>query len=428
VAAVIRRRRVEKRWLRSLALGASGVVVSFALVAGAAIGVSVAVQRLHSALPAGGAPQWSGVYGAAIACLSLALVAACYGAARRWASAEGAFLGAMLVLAVIALAVSAIMPGMSFVFAWPVFVAAAAALVASVAPRSIAFNAIPTAVSALVVVFMIVPTTYLMVCVALGLDAVGAAILAIFAAFAAWSLTPLLEAAIGGRPWVGSTALAAAALVLLVTGAATVRERSNRPSGATIVYALDADARRGWLAGSATSASARTWLERSLRSESSAQAGQAAPAWLTRSYNPRRITPAPIVALEPPTAVVVSDSLNRGGVRVVTLRVRAAAGSRSIAMAADAGVVLDAAVDGRRVERGRYRRSTPRWVLEYVDPPPDGFTLMLLLGPAPNPALALTARRAGLPTVSGISFPTRPPGILPIQDGDMTVVHKTVTF
>jgi hypothetical protein len=428
ITAIIRRRRVERRWFRSILVGASSVVVCLALVAGTAIGVTLTVQRLHAALQSGGAPEWSGIYAAAVAVLTLAIVAACYALARRWASAEGGFLGALLVVAILAAWVSAQAPGMSFVFVWPVFFTALATLAASVAPRSIAVMTISGAVSVAVVVFLIVPTVYLMVCVALGLDPTGAAILAVFTAIAAWCLVPLLEATLGDDAWRGPLALGVAGAILLVAGAVSVRESPAKPGGAALVYALDGDSQRAWLTGYATTMSARSWLERAIRSGSSGRPAAAPPLWLTQRYNPRRIAaaPAPEAAIDSPSATVVSDSANRGGVRVVTLRVQGSPGTRSIALAAEPGVVLDAAVDGRRVERARYRRSTQRWVLEFIDPPESGFTLMLILGPAKDPALSLEARRGGLPRLQGRVLPVRPPGILPIQEGDMTIVHKTL--
>src|SRR5687768_18247808 len=54
------------------------------------VGIALALQTLHATLPRGGAPEWSGLYGAAVALLSAAATSACYAGARRFATAWAA--------------------------------------------------------------------------------------------------------------------------------------------------------------------------------------------------------------------------------------------------------------------------------------------------------------------------------------------------
>ncbi len=428
IVGILRLRRDEERWLRGVILGAAGSILSLALVAGMAIGLAHGLQWLHGTLPTGGAPEWSGVYAVALALIAIAVVAAMVAVARRWASGEAIFPGALLVLAMLSVWVALEAPGMSYLLTWPVFLAALAAVASSTLARAGIVARVPILVVALVTISLIVPTVYLMVCVALGLEAAGAAILAAFTAIAVWSVLPLLDGMLTGAPWRVTSMILAAGGLVLVAGAATTRQTPRRPAASTLTYAVDGDSSRAWLTGAATSPLARRWLERSLPDAGTAQPSAIPPAWLTRSASARAFASVPAVPMASPKAERLRETMNTGGLRVVLLRVTPAPGTRSIVMSAEPGVVIDAAVDGRRVDRARYRRPTQTWTLQYIAPPDSGFTLQLMLGPAARPALSLQSRRSGIPALPGVRLPARTDGILAIQEGDMTVVHSMVSL
>lgn len=90
--------------------------------------------------------------------------------------------------------------------------------------------------------------------------------------------------------------------------------------------------------------------------------------------------------------------------------------------------VLDAAVDGLRIDTSRYRRRPAAWRLDYSAPPDSGVTLALTLPAGGSVSLDLTARAAGLPALTGVRLPARSPGVVTSQTGDVTVAHQVVHF
>jgi Peptidase family M28 len=401
-------------------LGALALLLSVVIAAFAAAGVAALLERLHASLPWGGTPQWRGIYAAAIAALAIAIVAVAVAVARRGATENIRALdaGALVAFALMGLFVTAALPGASFLFTWPVLAAGAAALAAAMAPRPFATAARWLATA--VIIFVLAPTIYLMVCVALGLDVAGAGVLAVLAALGCWLLLPHLWE-ISSRPWRAPAAAAAAALGLIVIGIFTVRTNAAQPAGTAFVYASDSAANGAWLTGSATNAWSRAWVAGELRSRASLPAA-VPPAWLTRTFSSRRIVAAPMVPLPAPVATIVKDSASPDA-RVVTLRIRAA-GARSVQVSAE-GEVLSARVDDRDIRTDRYRAPPSPWRLEYVAPSDSGFTITLALRPGAH-AVSLVARRVGLPP--GIPVPARPPGIIPVGSGDATHIYRRIAL
>jgi hypothetical protein len=423
VIATVRRR--EPRWLRDVILSALATLVALIVGALVAAAIAVALERVHGARPLGGNPAWSTTYATAIALVVIAIVAGTYSIVRRWASASGLHSGALLIWALLSLLVAIAAPGASFLFVWPLF---AIALVAAIAPR---VTTRPRALAALtwlvtlVALFLIVPTTYTIVCVALGLDATGATILAVLTALTTWLLAPHLETMRGSRPGVAPLVAALAAVVFVSIGFATERTNARNPTGASFTYAVDADSAKAWLTGSATSPSGRTWIARAVEQAAGGRREGALPSWLTRGFDPRRTVPAPhSTSISPPTATVVSDSIS-GERRFVSVRIRPGAGMQELMVAPDNATVIAASIDGRPIDTSRYRRRRA-WPLQLVAPPDSGFILALTLRPSGRAVLGLMGRVGTIPSLEGFQIPRRPAGVLPVHDGDATLIYRRV--
>jgi hypothetical protein len=418
VAAIVLGGKREERWGRGVLIGAATFVAALIVALFLNLCLSFGVSRLHAGA-IGGASEWSAIYAAAYAFVCVAVVLAAWMSARRFAGAASLQLGGLAVLAAITLALAIKVAGVSFLFAWPLLFAGIAALLAAMG-RAVA-SRIAAWVAAAVALIMLVPTIHAMVVVALGLDQTGTALLSILAVVALWLVALLLDA-LGApgtlRPAIGTGALA---VILLLVGAATVRTNARNPAGSTFAYVIDSDSLRGWLAGSGTTAGVRHWVRREFNVETP---DARVPAWLLRSFEARRIKPAPVGAFVAPTVTLLSDSATATG-RVVTLRVRPDTGTLSVSISADSGIAA-AAVDGRAIDRSRYRGRATRWTLEYVAPPDSGFTLRLQLAGAIAPSLSILARRPGIPQLTGLTVPARPAGVLPIQAGDQSIVFKRV--
>ena len=417
IAGVVIARRADERWARGIGIGGGALVASLVVALIVNLCLSYAVSRIHAAI--GGAPEWSAIYGAGFAFACVAVFLTTWFLARRVATAASLHLGGLAVLAVVTVFVAARVPGVSFLFAWPLILSAAAALIAakgaSVAARIAAW------VAAAVALIMLAPTIHAMVIVALGLDQTGTALLSVLAMVALWLIAGLLDEL--ATPWSRYPLIAAELAVILIgVGLGYVRTKPRMPAGSTFAYVIDSDSLRAWLAGSGTTPAVRAWVRRELNVETP---DARAPAWLSRSFEARRIKPAPVSAFVAPSVTLLSDSATAAG-RVVNLRIRPDTGTLSVSVSADSGMIVSAAVDGRGIDRSRYRSRAPRWTLEYVAPGDSGFTLRLVLPAQSAPALQVLARRPGVPKVTGLEIPARPAGVLPIQNGDQTIVYKRV--
>lgn len=418
VAFGLNARRERAAWLAA-GLGVVTLMVSVTAAALLAAGAARLFAWLHASLPWGGTPDWRGIYALAIALLTTAIITAAITLGRSVSRGQTRALdcGAIVALGALAVFVTVIMPGVSFLFTWPVFAAAGAGIVAALSPPAI--TSLARWIATAFIVCLVVPTSYLMVCVALGLDVTGAAVLAILTAFGVWLLAFHIDAA--SNRWRLALGAAAAALVAIAIGVFTVRSDARRPAGSAFVYAADSGS--AWLMGSATNAWARDWVQRELVSRADSRR-DVIPSWLMRSLASRRVVGAPLVSVPAPNAAVVGDAL-AGNERIVTVRIMAP-GARSVQVSAETGVVARARVDDRDVARDGDRARSQRWSLEYVAPPDSGFMLTLAMHPGTDHALSLVARYPGFP--SGIPIPTRPAGIIPIGAGDATHVYRLVSL
>ena len=425
LVAATRQRSSDARWAFSIAMGASAAIVSLLLAACAGYALGLGLTKFHASIGSG-APRWSGWYAASVAMFVLAIATLAPGAARRWMGSSW-HAGALLVWATLSFTIAVAAPGASFLFTWPVLAAALAHVIVVWKARTIAVRTSLGLGTAVVVVFLIVPTAYLMVGVGLGLDAVGGAILAVLAAVAGALIAPELLAPSGDRPALTPMAALAAGLVLLVVGLTTVRTSAAHPTAGTLVYATDADSGDAWLTGSA-GVGASDWLGSALRA-ARADSGRTTPRWLLRQIRGRAavaIRPSPNVPAAA-IATILKDSSGPGG-RTVVMRIKPGRDTWSIGLQMDTGSVISASVNGRPIDASRYRSRPARWGIDFIAPPDSGFTLSLTVPSGATSQLGVTARYSGLPPLPGVALPARPPGVLPIQSGDMTVVYRRLSF
>jgi hypothetical protein len=420
VGALVVRRR-EPKLLAGVAIGFTIAIVT-AVVAGT-IGLAAAngMASLHGSIGSG-APEWSSVYALAIALMALAVAASGYAFGRRWGDGFAVQAGALIAWGALGLWLALAMPGVSFLFAWPgLFFGIALMLTALKADRRT--REVMTWLATIVAILLVAPTLYLMICVALGVNPAGAAILALLTALGSTLLWVHFESIAPRRWWGIPAAAGVAAIVLFVVGTITVRSTRARPTGAALLYAVDADSGKAWLSGLAWSSGARLWLSRALQS-SGTQRADSSPAWVRRYADRANLFDAPmsIPALAPAVATVLSDSM-AGANRDVVLRITPSRGTRSIGLRAESGSVLTARVDGRPIDASRYRRRLPAWALTYTAPPDSGFVLALTFAEGAAPTIGIISRRIGIPPLSGIRIPPRPEGIIAVGDGDGSMVY-----
>lgn len=418
VAGVVRARRKDERWARGLAVGAGVFVASLVLALVVNLCVMFVVSKIHGSL--GGAPSWSPTYGLVLAGCTLTVMLASWFLSRKVAEAIALQLGALAVLAILTVILAAKIPGVSFLFAWPLLFASAGSLAALTGSRIVA--RVLSWIAAAVVLIMLAPTIHAMAVVALGLDQMGTVVLSALGIIALWFLALLLDDLGATRWWRAPLIAGAITMVLLIVGLATVRTNARQVSGSWFSYVIDSDSLRAWLAGSGTTPAIREQIRRDLAVNAP---DPRVPAWLLRNFEASRIKQAPVGAFVAPTVTLLSNSMAAEG-RVVNLRIRPDTGTLSVSIGADSGAITAAAVDGRSIDRARYRSRSARWSLEYVAPADSGFTLRLTLRPEKAATLQLLARRSGIPLLRGLTLPPRSAGVLPIQSGDQTVIYKRV--
>ncbi len=430
-AAVVQLARDRTRWIRDVTLGAAGVIVSTCAAAGAALGAGNLIARTHDSMGWGGAPAFRGVYTAALALIALAVALGFWALVRRWATVAGAHAGALVVWAILTLVVSLKLPGVSFMFAWPLIAGVLATRRADAAPAgtrwpeqntwSVGSDVLLWIATAVAAAF-IVSIVYAISSVMLGAVGPGAIAAGALVSLLAWLIAPQMEA-MGGRRWAAAGAAFVAAALVIAVGMATVRSSPAHPTPSTIVYALDADSGDAWLAVRGPSS----------RALAAGRSGETPPAWLGRLTG-RGLSVAYVsasrVAAAPPTATVLSDSIS-GSERHLMIGLVAPPGTVTINMRALDARVLRASIDGRPIDTSRYRRGASGWTLGYSAPPPAGIKLGLTVPAGSRVSLDLLTRTPGVPPLETLRLaplPPRLPDVVTVQTGDITLVHRTVHF
>lgn len=376
-----------------------------------AIVMTVAIAGLLARfVQLGGAGRWSGVYAAALALAMLAVNAAAYSfARRRWPDLHAGVLVAWLLLA---LATSAVAPGASYLFTWPL-------LFALVAARS--RHPIAEWVAAAVTIILLAGPVFSVATVMFGVAGAGAVVLAVFTSLIAWLLAPILDRVAGDARWSGASWLVAASAVVAVIGVLTVKQNADHPSRSALVYAENADNTDAWLGAFGAKDS---WTR------SAIGAATRGPAWtslLGESSSPLTGRQVARIPLDAPKATFVRDTIVNGARRVV-LRVTAPPGATGVIMHAAGAPVLTSSIDGRVVDTTRYRRRTAVWTMEYWSVPDSGAIIALSIPQGQHIDFDVAAWRPGLPAIPGVTIPPRPPEVVPSQAGDVTISYRRERF
>jgi MFS family permease len=387
-----------------------GVVIGW-LAALVAVALSGVIAWLVGRMLAGPA-VWSGLFATGIVLLAVSVTAACYAIARPRSTPHGLHIGALIIWLGIALELAIQVPGVSYLFTWPLLFAAIAAL--TTRGRQVAGWA-----AAVVALIMLVGFFYGVSVVMLGVAGAGAIALGVMAALISLLLAPLLEQIAGNARWSGAPWLAGAAVVCCAIAALTVHPSADHPVRTALVYAENADSSDAWFG--ALESTSDAWTRETIGPQTPRP-----PEWTTHlSDNSSRFTGRAVarVPLSAPMASLVSDSLV-GSTRHVVLHVTAPAGITGLVMRARGAKVLASSIDGRAVETARYRHRARDWVMEYWGVPETGATVALSIPAGGRIDFDLAARRPGIPPVPGITIPPRPPSVVPSQMGDVTIVYR----
>ena len=411
VLVVIGVRREWRGAIVGVLVATVGVVLSgvVANVAGKAF------MSLQTTIPHGGSPRWSGWYAAAMAALCAAVTLSCFSFAKRWSDVRSLQGGALIVWTLLAVIVSAKAPGASYLFLWPSLFIAIAFLVAR-------YELVFTCVGAIAALLLLPGLIYGASVVMLGVSGTGAIALGVLTSLIVALLVPLIARATGSARWLGAPLVAGVAVAFAVVAAFTVRTNADHPISTALLYAENADSSDAWFGTFGVHFDA--W------SRQAVGATTQAPRWTTRLTSGSRAISAHTVTrvpLDAPNAIFVRDTTINGARRVV-LRVTAPRGATSLLMLATGAPVLTASIDGRVVDTTRYRYRSPQWEMEYWAVPDSGAVVALSIPLGAKINLELTSRVPGIPAVPGLIIPPRPANVVPVQDGDVSIVYRKLTF
>jgi hypothetical protein len=97
-------------------------------------------------------------------------------------------------------------------------------------------------------------------------------------------------------------------------------------------------------------------------------------------------------------------------------------------MRATGARVLTASIDDRVIDTTRFRYRAPFWTMRYWAVPDSGAIVGLSIPVGAKIDFEVVSRVPGIPTIPGVTLPPRPPYVVPIQDGDVSVVYRKRTF
>jgi hypothetical protein len=229
--------------------------------------------------------------------------------------------------------------------------------------------------------------------------------------------------------WWSAVLLAGAAGACFLIASLTVHPSAAHPLRTGLVYAENADSSDAWLG---TPEGANDAWTRSVIGTDSVHS----PVWTADLLGYRALftgRKVQRVTLAAPDAMLVGDTL-MNGVRRITIRVTAPAGTTGLMMRARGTHVLAASIDGRVVGTTRYRSaswlrdSTSDWIMQYWAVPDSGAIVALAIPARDHMTFDFAARRPGIPSIPGMTIPARSSDVVPSQTGDVNVVFRERRF
>jgi hypothetical protein len=322
--------------------------------------------------------------------------------------------GATLPWAVAGLVLAVLIPGGSFLLAWPVvFAAIAWSIEAERAAEVAHLLAAIAAIAVLLPLAMALGVTF-------GLPAAPG--LTLFPALAAsFAVVPIatVEAA---RRWVGAAVLAAVGLVAVVYASVTAPFNTQYPRPDTLIYVVDADHDTPWWIS--TDESLDPWTSKILQGAESARASEVFGG--KRTDTMFRVHAPPVPYEKPRIDVLSSEGSGPG--RQLHLRVVLPAGTDMVDLAVPAEAkVTSATVAGFPATPetdGSFR-------LYFYGPPAEGFDVVLVTPVAGPIPIQVLAQSRGFPAPLAADIEARPAGLMPrnnwdeLRASDMTLVSAS---
>jgi hypothetical protein len=212
-------------------------------------------------------------------------------------------------------------------------------------------------------------------------------------------------------------------LAAIVTGRNLAKFTDRHPSHNTIMYSLNADEGKAkWLSGDDAP---DAWTSQFLASHFTKERE---PLFALGSENTYLSAEAPLLPLEPPVAMLISDE-KKDGNRRMKFRLSSPRQANVLVMRFPRETAISAfAWNGRWQEVMPDPASNTQWYLRYSNPEPEGVELELIVGSTHPLECWLGDRSLGLPQIPGRRYELRPRHMISGAGGDVAAVGRHYTF
>lgn len=387
----------------------------------------------------------SGLLLSGLMLFALAAAAFAYTLLGKRASALSLLVGGLIWWAVLALATTLMLPTASYLFTWPLLLAACGALLLlwkspaaaahdvdePVASSKGAYAAEPAGVSgalvftacAAVAALLFAPAFYV---IFIGVSLAAVAALAAAAALLLALFLPALGLTGASRRWALPAAAACAGLILVLAGTFAARS-ARQPRPDTLFYGLNADT--GAAAWGSADPRPDEWTSQFLTADVKRDRMADFFPFGSREYLTRQAAP---VALEAPRAEVLSDETS-GAERRLKLRVTSPRAAPIVSFYFDeTSGASRPSVNGRELapDAAATAGAGRRWTLRYYALPPEGIELSVVVKAGQPLRLRMVDQSYGLPEGLTSGARPRPQGLfpMPLPYNDSTMVGKVYSF
>ncbi len=371
-----------------------------------------------------GSPYQASLYLLGFVALVAAASLGLFALTRRAVSAAHQTVGALLLWFILALLTALSLPGMSYLFTWPLLATTLLLGGIEVLGKPVENASAPSwgrlaglAAAGIVILVMVAPAIVLLY-ILLGfwfliftpsIPFIAAAML--FVALALALLTPQMEMWASGRRWLSTGVAAALAVILLAFASLTSGFSPSQPMQNGVWYEMNADS------GSASWYSLGTRVEDAWTAQFFPVAAE--PVAMVETYpalsplEPVGLLrgPAPAVSLPGPELSVVSDQTT-GGVRILSLHLSSPRGARALRVEARGAPVLSASSNGSQATDDSWPGQN-RWLLRYYGLDARGLDLVLEVQPGKPLTLVVADQSEGLPALAGVTYIPRSADMIP---------------
>ena len=383
------------------------------------------IGRLHpeNGAQLTGATYGSGFYMVGFAALVVAITSLLYAWFNKKLAVENLFAGALFWWLLLCLLTALILPGVSYLFTWPLFfVLLGFGYILRATEWINTKSTLILAVSAVAGVLLLAPAIHL-IFVALTLSLSGAA--AILIVLLLGLLLPLLCQIAATNKWLLPGVSALAAVIFIVLAGWTSVPSKSHPKPDNVFYCLDGGT--GQAMWASIDAQPDDWtanfftagMERGPLTECLPQS--------SRTFLKSK---APVAPLDAPRVELVDDQKSND-TRILQLRLTSPRGANAISIFFDPDAeIINASINDRPALSGRSATAKQGWFLIYYALPPEGVVLRL----ETKSAKPLRARAVdlsyGLPTWPNAPSSKRPDNLIPsiYFVSDATLVSKSFTF